>query len=168
MNARQRGLALALLATLAAAFWPNLEEQPGQADSLDVVEAITPRHVGRLPTPEAAVEIRHTAVNAPRFAGEAAGDLFPHQSWQPPRPPPRKVASLPPPPPTPPRLPFTFLGKWTEQGKATLFLSEGDHVFEVHPGDVIAGSWRLDQQTAEQLVFTYLPMDMTQTMRITP
>jgi hypothetical protein len=168
MNARQRWLALALAVTVIVAFWP---ERGDDVDEGEVVQAEKPRQPAvakaakpagpGLPGPKAPEGLE-------RFAAKADGDLFPSQTWVPPPPPPPKVKPLPPPPPSPPPLPFSYLGHWAEAGQETFFLAQGDRVDQVRQGDVIAGSWRLDEVSPSQLVFTYLPLDMTRTLRITP
>jgi hypothetical protein len=172
VTARQRWLALALIVTLGAAFWPARDDAP---DDAEIVAASQP---GPKPAPApAAAEpapgptpTPGVAATAPeRFATAKAGNLFPKQTWVPPPPPPPKPPPPPPPPPpSPPPLPYTYLGSWAEAGQETLFLAQGDQVIHVRKGDVLAGSWRLDAVTPSQLVFTYLPLDMTRTLRIAP
>lgn len=169
MNARQAWLALALALTLIAAFWPQRDDDVGE---LAVVQAERSRATGatadsaRLAAQAEAN--KSVAQTAERFATKAEGNLFPHQTWVPPPPPPKKIKPLPPPPPRPPALPFNYLGKWVEKGSETIFLTQGDRVLQVRQGDVLAINWRLDEVAQYQLVFTYLPLDMTQTMRISP
>lgn len=162
MNARHKWLAVALLVTLVAAFWPE-----AQSPDEEVVEAVT-----RSPS-----EPRQDAVPMPQDDKHAAGavrmtamqtDLFPRQSWAPPPPPPRTQVSLPPPPPSPPALPFTYLGRWLDGGRETVFLLQGDRPLPIAVGQIIQGSWRVDEITRGRVVFTYLPLDMQSTMGITP
>lgn len=159
MNARHGWLALALVVTVIVAFWP---ERGDEVNGLEVVQAEKASTSGKAGDKVA------VATTTERFAAKAEGNLFPRQTWVPPPPKPKKVKPLPPPPPRPPALPFSFLGKWVEKGSETIFLTQGDRVLQVHQGDVLAVNWRLDEVGQHQLVFTYLPLDMTQTMRISP
>lgn len=165
MNARHGMLALALVVTLVVAFWP---EQGDEVNGLEVVQAEKSRQPAAAPGLPAGDKAATAAQAAERFVAKAEGNLFPRQTWVPPPPPPKKVKPLPPPPPRPPALPFSFLGKWVEKGSETIFLTQGDRVLQVHQGDVLAVNWRLDEVSQHQLVFTYLPLDMTQTMRVSP
>jgi hypothetical protein len=161
MNARRKWLALILLATLAAAFWPQ-----GQNPDEAVVEAVT-----RMPA-----EHRQAAAPAPRADRRVEAvrmtamqaNLFPRQSWAPPPPPPRPQVATPPPPPQAPPLPFGYLGRWLDGGKETVFLLQGDRPLPIQVGQIIAGSWRVDEITRGQVLFTYLPLDMQSTLGITP
>jgi hypothetical protein len=162
MNTRQKWLALALLATLAAAFWPERQEP---ADN--VVQAVkrTQGETGqvRVAEPAGAAEQGKAAAEI-RLAGMKA-DLFPRQSWVPPPPPPKPYV---PPPPKPPPLPFTYLGRWMDGGTETVFLNQGGQAVPVKAGQVLAGIWRVDEITHSAVVFTYLPLDMQSTLGITP
>ena len=160
MKAHHKWLALALLATLAAAFWPQ-----GRNPEEEVVEAAT-----RSPAEprRAAVAPQEKAHTEPVRMADMQADLFPRQSWAPPPPPPRPQISLPPPPPSPPPLPFTYLGRWMDGGKETVFLMQGDRPLPIDAGQVISGNWRVDEITRGRVVFTYLPLDMQSTLGITP
>jgi len=161
MNTRQRWIALALIATLVAAFWPGREEPS------EVVETVRQR--GKLTHASAPVVVDATAAHhapAPRerLVGMQA-NLFPTQTWVPPPP---KPYSPPPPPPQPPPLPFKFLGRWVEGGQQTLFLVQGEEPIPVRLGQVLSASWRVDEITDRTVVFTYLPLDMQSILGITP
>ncbi len=171
MSSRRHWLALALIVTLLAAFWPQKEDSPAESE---VVQAITrkgdrpafaPAIVSE-PSPGSALADRQ------RFPEQAAGNLFPKQTWQPPPPPPAPpLPPAPPPPPPPPMappLPFAFVGRWVENGQETVFLSQGETVHSVHKGDPLPGGWRLERIGQSDLTFTYLPLEMTQTMRTAP
>ncbi len=163
MNTRHRWLALGLIATLVAAFWP------GREDSDEVVE--TARRVSK---PVAAVvppadgkSTQQAAAVRERLARMQA-NLFPSQTWVPPPPPPKPYVPPPPPPPTPPPLPFKYLGRWVDGGQLTLFLVQGEQPIPIQPGQVLSGSWRVDEITETRVVFTYLPLDMQSILGITP
>ena len=161
MNTRQRWLALALLATVVAAFWPEREE------SDQVVEpANRTAQPVRASMPQVAeATASQAAMNKRERISSMQADLFPKQSWVPP---PKPYILPPPPPPQPPPLPFKYLGRWMDGGKRTLFLVENDQPLPVQPGQVLSGSWRVDEITERTIVFTYLPLNMQSTLGITP
>jgi hypothetical protein len=161
MTTRQRLLAAALVATLAATFWPAGE------DPVEGVVRSEPRRAQPASRPvaaEAPVQTGVPAASAERLPRMQA-DLFPRQTWVPPPPP---YTPPPPPPPAPPPLPFKYLGRWVDDGRLTVFLVQGDQPIPVASGQVLPGNWRVDEITARSVVFTYLPLDMQSTLGITP
>lgn len=163
MNTRQRWIALALMATLAAAFWPARE------DSDEVVESAA-RTDRPAPLPaQSSAPASETAQPAATTAGERLaamqGNLFPARTWVPP---PKPYVPPPPPPPSPPPLPFKYLGRWVDDGKLTVFLAQGEQPIAVQPGQVLAGGWRVDEITERSVNFTYLPLAMQSTLGFTP
>jgi len=167
MKPRQIMLALGLAATLAAAFWPRPKDEAKvvgtEAMDTDVVGAVAKRERGHKP---ASVPQAQDA-RQERQLGTLRGNLFPAQTWRPPPPPPPKVVPLPPPPPVAPPLPFQYLGRWKEGGKDVIFLVQGGRVLKAQVGDALAG-WHLDQATDNALTFTWVPLNMQQTLRIAP
>jgi len=165
MNTRQRWLALALIVTMVAAFWP------GREDSDEVVETVR-RADKQAP---AATAVAKSGASAPQAApatrerlARMQANLFPSQTWVPPPPPPKPYVPPPPPPPKPPPLPFKYLGRWVEDGQQTLFLVQGEQPIPVELGQVLPGNWRVDEITERTVVFTYLPLDMQSILGITP
>lgn len=157
MNTRQRWLALVLILTVAAAFWPLQEP---------VDEVVAPNRQARALAGDGvpAGGSVQAASRQDRITGMQA-DLFPVQSWVPPPPPPKPHV---PPPPAPPPLPFKYLGRWVEQGQETLFLVQGDLPIPVQSGQVLSGGWRVERITETAVVFTYLPLNMQSILGITP
>ena len=163
MNTRQRWLAIALIVTLAVAFWPAHEDSDGVVES--TVRADRPARLSDSPS---AGDSGAAAPAAPaareRLAGMQA-NLFPSRTWVPP---PKPYVAPPPPPPSPPPLPFKYLGRWVDGGKLTLFLVLGEQPVAIQPGQVLSGSWRVDQITERSVNFTYLPLNMQSTLGFTP
>ena len=98
---------------------------------------------------------------------KAVESLFRTQSWYvaPPPPPPAPVVYVPPPPPTAPPLPFTVMGSYAHPGDATVyFLTRGDSVFDVHVGDTIDNTYSVDGAANGQLLLTYKPLNIQQTL----
>lgn len=162
MNARRIILALALAASLAAAFWPVAEED---AD----MEAQVVGPVARSERP------RSTTATAPRREdgarlGIMTADLFPSQTWRAPPSPPPPPITVTPPPPAPPRappLPFQYLGRWQEGGKDVYFLEQGSRLVEAQVGDSLTG-WHFDQATETGLTFTWTALNQQQILRVAP
>ncbi|MDD5391046.1 MAG: hypothetical protein PHD37_17045 [Gallionellaceae bacterium] len=157
MKPRHLLLALALAATLVAAFWPR----PQEAEVVGAVAKARTTQARVAPAADA-----HDPQHAPQL-GAMRADLFPAQTWQPPPPPPAKRVELPPPPPMAPPLPFQYLGRWKEGGKDVIFLDQGSRVLQARVGDTLAG-WHLDQVGDDALVFTWIALNMQQTLRISP
>lgn len=161
MTPRRRWLILGSLmtATLVAAVWVSEHE----AEQAVVVSAAKPR--GK--AVQADNEPRQIALDklqrVPAAEDEAVSDLFSTKSWYVPPPPPKP---LPPPPPAPPPLPFAYLGKLVEDGKTTVFLTRQNRNYAIQQGDTIDGTYRADTVDASRVVFTYLPLNMQQTLII--
>lgn len=109
---------------------------------------------------------------ARRKPAPANRDLFAKRSFYvpppAPPPPPEPVAVAPPPPPpapppTAPPLPFTYMGKMTDDPTAPLyFLVKNGTLYHVKVGDVIEGTYRIDSVAGASLRIIYLPLDMPQ------
>ena len=72
----------------------------------------------------------------------------------------------PPPPPAPvaPALPFTYMGRMVESNNTTLFLSRQDQSYSVKINSVLEKNYRVDQISNDQVIFTYLPLNVQQTL----
>lgn len=87
-------------------------------------------------------------------------DAFTAKSWHVPTPTPTPP---PPPPPTAPPVPFTFMGKQVEtDGNITIFLSQGDRMHLVKPGDKIDNTYSIDAIESGKLIITYIPLQIKQ------
>ena len=98
---------------------------------------------------------------------KAVESLFHPHSWYvaPPAPAPVPVVYVAPPPPTAPPLPFTVMGSYAHPGNATVyFLTRGDSVFDVHVGDTIDNTYSVDGAANGQLLLTYKPLNIQQTL----
>jgi len=77
------------------------------------------------------------------------------------------VAPPPPPAPTAPPLPFGVMGSYARPGDAPVyFLTRGDRVFDVRVGDTIDHTYSVDSATNGQLLFTYLPLKIQQSLAL--
>ncbi|NKA77145.1 secretion system X translation initiation factor [Ralstonia solanacearum] len=118
------------------------------------------------PTPRARL-----AALRPPLSPESENDPFTVLSWLPPPPPPpprrQRPAPEPAPPPSAPALPFVYLGTLNpEAAKPQVFISSGDRLLIVSPGDVIDGVYRFESIAATEARFTYLPLNQRQVMSV--
>ena len=74
------------------------------------------------------------------------------------------VVSVPAPPPSAPPVPYTFIGRLSEDESTTVFLAAGDRNLVVKPGDVIDSNYRVDAVTDTAVSLTYLPLNVKQTL----
>jgi hypothetical protein len=79
----------------------------------------------------------------------------------PPRPPPKP---LPPPPPTAPPMPFSFMGRYEEEGSRIILLIRGERIYTVSEGEVIDNTYRVERLAGGLLELTYLPLNIKQTI----
>jgi hypothetical protein len=93
-------------------------------------------------------------------------NAFAGHSWYVP-PPPAPVVHREPPRPVAPPLPFSFMGQYVESGgRPVYYLVRGDKVYDVHVGDMIETTYRVESGGADKLTFTYLPLDERQTLAL--
>ncbi len=154
-------LGAALAATLIAVAWEHEQTQNEPAAGM---VALVKNKTAHPPDTRDSV---HLALDKLRRSDDGKlariKDVFQTQSWYvpPPAPP-----SLPPPPPAPPPLPFAYLGQLLEDGKLTVFLTQQDQNYAVKPGDTLDGTYRVDSVEAQRVVFTYLPLNLQQSLAI--
>ena len=166
MTTRTRWLVLGglLTATLVAVVW--LDEQSAETP----VTVAEPRknnvdrkgqaQPAKAPPGRLALEKLQRAQSG---EAEQVEDIFKAKSWFVPPPPPKPV---PPPPPAAPPLPFKYMGKLVEEGKLTVFISNQERNYAVKTGDTIDGAYRVDSVDPQRVLFTYLPLNMQQTLAI--
>lgn len=159
---RRRGIVLGglLVATLAAVVWVNqhAEDEP-------VVVAAPMKQKSAAKAVAGSSHLALEKLQRTR-AGEdkpTVEDVFQAKSWYVPPPPPKPV---PPPPPAPPPLPFIYMGKLLEEDKLTVFLTKQDRHYAVKAGDTLDGAYRVESVSAQQVLFTYLPLNMQQTLTL--
>ena len=113
-------------------------------------------------------------LNIPVFNGERDGiamtkALFGKASWFVAPPPPPPAPPPPPPPPvkpTAPPLPYTFIGRYVEDGKPQILLAKGSRVIAAGVNEIIDSNYkvvRIDQNAA---VLMYIPLQIPQTVAI--
>ena len=122
---------------------------PGQTDALMISQAGLEKMANRAAAEDEAV------------------DIFKGKSWYVPPPPPPPPMPVPPPPPTAPPMPFAYLGSYRgDDGRLIIFLTRNDRIYSVSPGDVLEGIYRVEEIASGQLVLTYLPLNIRQTINI--
>lgn len=91
-------------------------------------------------------------------------DLFKGFSWYVPPPPPPAPPPPPPVKPTAPQLPFAYLGQYLDGNRQLILLARGDRVVTVTIGEVIDGTYKVQDLTGDKLTFVYLPLATSQTL----
>jgi uncharacterized protein (DUF2249 family) len=87
-------------------------------------------------------------------------DPFRSKTWYVAPPPPK------PPKPTAPPLPFQYLGKLNDGGEMRVFLNhQGKHII-ARVGDVINGTYSVDEISGGQMTFLYQPLNEKQVLAI--
>ena len=95
-----------------------------------------------------------------------SGDLFASQSWYvaPPPPHPHRFGRSS---PSAPPFPYTFVGSYNDGSSATVyFLTRNDRVYDVRLGDTLDQIYSVDAVENGQLVFTYKPLSIRQTLPV--
>ena len=157
-------LGLMLCVTLAAAAWVGREEGANDEQIVaprngnPIERAAFKKQESENPPPLELNKLNRSAVD------EVKQNLFVAKSWNVPQPPPKvgKPAA-----PAAPPLPFSYMGKLQEEsGRLIIYLAKGDQAYAVSQGDVIENTYRIDAVEAKQIVITYLPMAIKQTLPI--
>jgi len=155
-------LGAALAATLIAVAWEH--EQTQNEPATEVVAPLKNRTAQK----SSARDSVHLALDKLHRSGDGKltkiKDAFQVQSWYVPPPLPPALPAAPPPPPAPPPLPFTYMGQLLEDGKLTVFLTRQDQNYAAKPGDILDGTYRVDSVAPQRVVFTYLPLNMQQSL----
>ena len=175
-----RALALGsagLLTFYVAAQWSRAEKERVAVDEIVLQAPPASAPIAAAPRPGAsAAEPAASAASGPAAAASRAvpsadGQAFARLSWLPPPPPPPPPTPAPPPAPvvpTAPPLPFSFVGMVESgMGKPQAFLARGETLFVVSAGDILDNNtYRVESFNANQVVITYLPLTMKQTIEV--
>lgn len=164
---RWKVLGGALALTLMATGWLAAGESAGS----DVAEAVAaprrPETAQAGPVPPAPGDIRLDQLRRQR-GGDGVRDVFAARSWQPAAAPAAVYEPAPAPAAAPevPAQPFVYTGKMLYEGTTKVFVANQGRVFVVQEGDVVDGMYRIDSIKGPLMEWTYLPLDMKQTMHI--
>jgi hypothetical protein len=66
--------------------------------------------------------------------------------------------------PSAPPLPFRYIGKLVQDGRAEIWLMRGERHFSVAPGDSLGRDYRVEQVTDTEVLITYLPLNVQQSL----
>ena len=177
---RSRVLGASLLATLAAAGWFALQDDP-LSDEVEVAAAArrvpaadrsgAPR---RAMAPAVVAEPTWPEPPSTRSPEPWPFDAAQARAWLAPAPPAVVAPSPPalaptaaaatPSAPQAPAFPYTLIGRIEEGGEARVVLSGPLQTLGVKPLDVIDGQWRVDEIRAQSLTVTWLPGGQRQTL----
>ena len=167
----------AAVATLLAALFAPEDEGSIVGPATATTRQVERVALSPLAAATAAAPAHRALAIEPRRAleDEEAATLFAKQSWQPETPKKimldqqaaqatRAVAAID--PNAPPPLPFQFLGRFVDEGKAAYFLQAGERNVVARPGDTLEERYRFDGVVQGALQFTYLPLNLKQTLAV--
>lgn len=168
LSSRQRWIILGglLAGTIAAGMLAD-DEPPAAKGKKEVARPAAVAKSGG-ESGERGREPRPAALEFPALASlaappeELAVDPFRGKSWYVPPPPP------PPPKPKAPPLPFQYLGKVVDNGEVKVFLAQqGKHLI-ASAGDVIDGTYTVEEIAGGRMTFLYQPLNERQILAIGP
>jgi hypothetical protein len=158
-------IGIALICTAYVVLMPDRSQTIEPMHAAGVARVAPAAKTGaKSPTVDAFFRMKDRIVN-----NSAAASLFTVQSWYvaPPPPPPAPVVVQAPPAPTAPPLPFAFMGSYRPEGATPIyFLTAGDRVYDVKIGDTLDNTYSVDGIKSGQLLFTYIPLKIQQSLAV--
>lgn len=148
--------------TFGAVLWVNSNDEQ-QVEVAEPVSHIRPKNLTDVIAPTIPAKDFMSAKTGNRSSVTAVVDKgFAVKTWHvaPPQDKPEIVQPVAPP------LPFTFVGKFDDAGSYTVFIEKAGRNFIVKEGDLIDGVYRVDAIKPTEMVFTYIPMNESQTLVI--
>lgn len=159
-------------AIACAAYVLLTHESSDEVELTHATNGLRPQHgaaAAVIRTTTDAATIMHALINRQAPETEAASLFAPH-SWYVAPASLLSVASLTPQAPSPsqaPPLPFTFMGSYKMDNATPVFyLTAGDRVFDVKVGDTVDNTYVFDAIQGDQLVFTYMPLKIQQSLAV--
>jgi hypothetical protein len=64
----------------------------------------------------------------------------------------------------PPALPFRYIGRLVQNGKAEVLLMRGERLYSITAGDKLGEDYVVERIGASSIRFTYLPLNTTQSL----
>jgi hypothetical protein len=191
-NKRRTLISAGLIATLLVTFYgpepgsrghveavvPAAKRSAARPASTDLVPQLRIEELGRargLPESEQVIDIYRRGVEHPIEAGtrKSAKSEKAKPSVMQAAPAPVVVAPIAAPvvapapaPVTAPPLPFSYVGKFSDDNESVFFLLRGDKLYKVRVGQVIDQNYRIEGVRGNALAITYLPLDIVQTVVI--
>lgn len=160
MSPRNYLLGLALILTIVAAIYPS------QDNSMEIVETTTVRTTKPLNTVRTVSEAQNVELNSREWVVEKdVRDLFyikpkvvevPVQAKQ------ELPVIVEPSQPVAPPLPFTYLGKMTEEGQITVYVAKPGRNYALRGGEIIDGMYKVQSIDAQKIIFNYIPLSSEQ------
>lgn len=158
-------LLTALVLTVAASYFgPAPAEVVEVSDRRDPVAVAAP--TAHLPVTE----------YSPVFEEEASADPFEKRGWaEPPPPPPvsapptpveRTVAPVVAEPVGPPPLPYRYVGSFSDEGGAVIYLARGEVAVVARVGETLDGTYKVGALQARGIEFEHLSTGTKQTLPI--
>jgi hypothetical protein len=165
-NARLGLLLLVLLGSAALAFGSKKASPSrvtrGETATAQAVEAVVPY-----------ADALDLSALKPRAGKKEVRDVFVEFRVEPPPAPPVVRKEPPPPliepvvaPPQAPALPLRYLGRMTNDGVLKVFVAKGESSYTLAVADVIDNTYRLEEIADDALEFTYLPLNIRQTLNL--
>lgn len=171
MSLRHALLAMALVATLVATFWPGTRSTEARNTVQPVLSRGSLSESRRPDAPEVArlVHSLHTRTDD----AEESINLFATRSWTPPLPMPQRspaqVSGHTPPPvtapaPTVPAVPFRYVGRYESGSETFIFLEYQQQTLTVKAGESLPGSWRAQKIEPNRLTLLFEPLNETKSL----
>ena len=167
--------ALAVLAVVAIASFVGGREQPAGATALRQAPQVAPAPpqptAPRLAGEESLTDVDLAKLKRERWSEGVANLLAPRPVPAPAPAAPQSSAepqagvAPPAPPPAAPPLPFVYLGKIIDGGKATVFVGRGADHYSVEPGGEI-DQYRVEQITETHITFLFRPLGTRQVLDV--
>ncbi len=147
------GVPLALAVAVAAALATN-RYRPAPPPLRSRVSATTPAPAAQPAAPMPA----NAWDRDPLPDGEA--DPFKPVGLLPPPPPPPPPAPVASPAPVAPPFPYRYFGRMIgPDGKPLTYLTRGDTLVQVKPGEALDGAYRIEKMDDVEIVVVYVPLD---------
>ena len=175
-------LGLALLASLLAAWFAPPADGDGvaltqhaasRAASSLVTTQDKLRPVSSAPARSATVAVVDVRRIQPREQGgptaESDSHLFAARQWSAPAQPVPPASAAPQPAPAAPQappLPFRVLGRYDDEGQATVFVQHLEQALVLRVGDTVAEHYKVESLQGNSLTLRYLPLNQTQTLEV--
>ena len=166
--AKQRWIiyCVALLLTLIAVRWAGGQD-PADSRVAGASRASEPARPGRKASASSSGTERVPELRLDRLGARSPavpnGDPFQARSWAPP-PDPEAARPRPPPRPQAPPLPFAYMGKMVDGDTTVVFLANEDRNYVARVGETLDGTYRVERIADNEMVVTYLPLKIKQTL----
>lgn len=160
MSPRNYLLGFALILTIVAAIYPS------QDKSMEIVETTSVRTTKPINTVRTVSKAQNIELDTREWVVEKdARDLFyvkpkfvkaPVQVKQ------ELPVIVEPLQPVAPPLPFTYLGKMTEENQITVYVAKPGRNYALRGGEIIDGMYKVQSIDAQKIIFNYIPLNSEQ------